>query len=201
MSAEDPAADAQPTDAQPADAQPADAHTAEPGHPASPHAHRPRKGFAHWFDRRFRSSVSIYGLVVYAALITINADHAESVWDILWPAFSTLVVFFIAHTFAHTLTDHGERGLWKATRHAMRHASGMLYAAVPASLVLLIAVFEEASVDDAFRAAIWTTTIVLGLLGFFAYGRRGASVFVRVLGGVGTALLGLIIVLLEYAFH
>ncbi|MFS0732495.1 hypothetical protein ABC304_10880 [Microbacterium sp. 1P10UB] len=191
MNAEDSAAHAQAGDAQ----------AAEPQHPAASHDHPHRKGFAHWFDRRFRSAVSIYGLVVYAALITINTDHADAVWDILWPAFRTLVVFFIAHTFAHTLTDHGERGLWKATRHAMRHASGMLYAAVPASLVLLIAVFEEASVDDAFRAAIWTTTIVLGLLGYFAYGRRGASVIVRVLGGVGTALLGLIIVLLEYAFH
>lgn len=154
-----------------------------------------------WLEARFRTPAAIYGLIVFAAFVTISSDHAEDAWDMLDTSCWTLVVFYIAHVFAHTLTDHGERGLAPAVWHAMQHAAGMLYAAVPAALVLVIAGIEGATAAEAYAATVWATTIVLAVLGYIAYWRRGAHPFIRLLGAAGTAALGLFIVLLEYAVH
>ena len=160
-----------------------------------------RRGFAAWVDARFRSPSAIYGLIVFTALVTISSDHAADAWDMLDTAALTLVVFFIAHVFAHTLTDHGERGFRSSLWHAVTHAVGMLYAAVPAALVLVVCGIQGATADDAFVATTFTTTLVLAILGYFAYWRRGAHPVIRLVGALGTALLGLAIVGLEYIVH
>jgi ABC-type Fe2+-enterobactin transport system substrate-binding protein len=159
------------------------------------------RGVVRWFDTRFRSAAAIYGLIVYAAFITISSDHAADPWDMLDTAAWTLVVFYIAHVFAHTLTDHGEHGFAKAAGQAMRHAAGMLYAAVPATIVLIVCGVQGVSVEAAYVASMWATTAVLAVLGYVAYWRRGAHPVIRLVGAAGTAALGLIIILLEYAIH
>lgn len=154
-----------------------------------------------WIDERFRSAPAIYGLLVFAAFVTIASDHAVDAWDILDTSAGTLVVFYIAHVFAHTLTDHGERSLRTATWHAMQHAAGMLYAAIPGTVALIVCGVRGDSADTAYHAAIWTTTVVLAVLGYMAYWRRGAHLVARIFGAIGTAVLGLLVVALEYAFH
>lgn len=154
-----------------------------------------------WFDVRFRSPAAIYGLIVFAAFVTIADDHADSVGEVLLSAATSLVVFFIAHVFAHTLTEHADHGLRHATREGMRHGAGMLYASVPSVLVLLIAGATGVSVDDAADLSMWSTFVVLALLGYNAYRRRGAGLAGRLLGAFATACLGVFIVLLEYAIH
>lgn len=158
-------------------------------------------GVTAWLDTRFRSPAAIYGLIVFAAFLSIDSDDAHDVWELLRTALFSLVIFYIAHVFSHTLTDHGEQGLRRATRDAMRHAAGMLYAALPATLVLVVAALEDWSVDDAYGAAMWVTIAVLAVLGYVAYWRRGAHVLVRIVGALGTAALGALIILLEYAIH
>lgn len=154
-----------------------------------------------WLETRFRTAAAIYGLIVFAAFITIESDHAHDAWDMLDTALWTLLVFYIAHVFAHTLTDHGEHGLGRATLQAMQHAAGMLYAAIPATIVLVVCGMQAVPPDDAYEASMWATVVVLGILGYIAYWRRGAHPVIRLLGAAGTAALGLIIVLLEYAIH
>lgn len=154
-----------------------------------------------WVDARFRSAPAIYGLIVFAAFVAVDSDHAVDSWDILETAAWTLVVFYIAHVFAHTLTDHGKLSLPAATWRAMRHSSGMLYASIPAAITLIVCGVQGTSPEDAYGATMWTTTAVLAVLGYLAYWRRGAHPLVRVIGAVGTAFLGVFIVLLEYAIH
>ncbi|MFJ4038125.1 hypothetical protein ACIPVB_08555 [Microbacterium sp. NPDC090007] len=154
-----------------------------------------------WFDVRFRSPAAIYGLIVFAAFVTIADDHAESVGEVIASATTSLVVFFIAHVFAHTLTEHAAHGLRRATREGMRHGAGMLYASVPSMLVLFCAALTGMSVDDASDLSMWSTFVVLGVLGYFAYARRGARLAMRLVGAFATACLGIFIVLLEYAVH
>lgn len=154
-----------------------------------------------WFDVRFRSPAAIYGLIVFAAFVTIADDHAESVGEVLLSATSSLVVFFIAHVFAHTLTQHAEHGLRHATADGIRHGAGMLYASVPSVLVLVFADAAGMSVEDASELCGWSTFVVLGILGYFAYARRKANLVMRLLGAFSTACLGLFIVILEYAVH
>ena len=56
-----------------------------------------------------------------------------------------------------------------------------------------------------FEWPVWgsllATIVVLAILGYNAYARRGARRFMRLVGAAGTALLGIFIVLLEYAIH
>ncbi|MEV7828497.1 hypothetical protein [Microbacterium enclense] len=159
------------------------------------------RGVRAWFDVRFRSPAAIYGLIVFAAFVTIADDHAETVGEVLLSASSSLVVFFIAHVFAHTLTQHAEHGLWHATLDGVRHGAGMLYASVPSVLALVFADAAGMSVDDASELCGWATFVVLGILGYFAYARRRAHLVMRLLGAFATACLGLFIVVLEYAVH
>lgn len=154
-----------------------------------------------WFDVRFRSPAAIYGLIVFAAFVAIADDHAEDAWEVLNTSVATLVVFFIAHVFAHTLTEHGAHGLRSATRRAVRHAAGMLWASVPAILVLVYAGVTRMSVDDASDLCALATFIALAFLGYHAYRRRGAGLLGRLAGAGATATLGIFIVLLEAIFH
>lgn len=160
-----------------------------------------RNAFTAWVDERFRTPAAIYGLLVFQAFITIDSDDSDDVWEVFGTSVATLLVFFIAHVFAHVLTDHGEYGLGAATRRAMKHASGMLYAAVPASLVLLAGAVQGLPMEDVYDATMWMTLVVLAALGYAAYWRRGAHVVIRIIGALGTALLGILIVLIEYAVH
>lgn len=154
-----------------------------------------------WFDARFRSPAAIYGLIVYSSLLMIAADHDNDTVTVVITAASTLVIFFIAHVFAHTLADHGKHRLGVATRYALVHSSGMLWAAVLPTIAMLIAGSQGLSAEDASDYAVWATTVMLAFLGYVAYSRTGARWFVRVLGAAGTAVLGVFVAILEYAFH
>lgn len=154
-----------------------------------------------WFDVRFRSPAAIYGLIVFTAFVTIAEDHAESIEDMLTTAVASLVIFFIAHVFAHTLTEHSEHGFRAATRNALRHGAGMLYASVPSILVLLIVDALGGTLGDAVDYCLLAAFVVLAVLGYHAFQSRRAPVWARLLGAVATAMLGLFIVVLEYGFH
>ena len=161
----------------------------------------PSGGLRRWLDVRFRSPAAIYGVIVFAAFVTISSDHAVDAWEMLESSVGTLIVFFIAHVFAHTLTDHGEHGLGRATRRAVQHSAGMLYASIPATVVLIVGGIRGAAPEDVDDFSLLATIAVLAILGYNAYARRGARRFMRLVGAAGTAALGVFIVLLEYAIH
>lgn len=154
-----------------------------------------------WFDVRFRSPAAIYGLIVFTAFVTIAEDHAESIEDMLATSVASLIVFFIAHVFAHTLTEHSEHGFRVASRNALRHGAGMLYASIPSIVVLVIAGFAGATLADAVDYCMMAAFIVLAILGYHAFQSRRAPVLGRILGALATAMLGIFIVILEYGFH
>ncbi|MFB3979034.1 hypothetical protein [Microbacterium proteolyticum] len=154
-----------------------------------------------WLDVRFRSPAAIYGLIVFTAFVTIAEDHAESIEDMLATSVASLIVFFIAHVFAHTLTEHSEHGFRAATRNALRHGAGMLYASVPSIIVLVVSDLTGATLADAVDNCLLTAFIVLAILGYHAFQSRRAPVLGRILGALATAMLGIFIVILEYGFH
>lgn len=166
--------------------------------------HEPRDrshGFAAWFDARFRSATAVYGLIVYMAFITISADEAEHPVEMLFDSAVSIIVFFIAHVFAHTLTDHGDMRLSHAIHNAVRHASGMLYTSALPAIVLIGGALTSSPVDDTYEGAVWVSIILLAILGYIAYSKRGSHVLIRLVGAVGTAALGWMIVVLEWLIH
>jgi hypothetical protein len=171
---------------------------------------------------------AVYGTILYAALIAVSAayehvgdgvpgDQADPILDIElltplhvdylqvieWSA-STLIVFWIAHVYARTIAGYGVREgrevrLGDALYGAVAHSNGILWSAIPATLVVLLGAVGV--VPDAADWALVVNLLVLGFLGYQSLSERRRPFPLRLLGGVVTALLGLAVILIDIAMH
>jgi hypothetical protein len=183
-----------------------------------------RSRFARIRDRVVTAD-AVYGTILFAALIAVSsdADHsgdgipgdqgfhvtietAERVdlVQTLIVSLTTLVVFWIAHVYARTIAGHGFRGgkdvrLGTAFHRAIDHSNGMLWSAIPATLVLLLGIVGV--IPDASDWSLVVNILVLGVLGYQALSERRRSIPLRILGGVITAVLGLVIIIIDIAVH
>jgi len=159
-------------------------------------------GFVSRWRERLVTPDAVYGLILFSALIGAVDDENSDTLEVLVFSVATLVIFWGAHVFAGTITAHGpDVRLGTAVVRAMVHSMGMLYAALLPSIVLLLGVFHVVSADDAVGIALLVATLVLGVLGYSAFARRGAHPIIRVLGGIGTALFGALMILLNIVVH
>lgn len=167
-------------------------------------------GVRAWLKQHFGSPDAIYGLILFAALIggaSEDDDGPADSLEVLLVAVLSLIVFWGAHVFAGTIATHGVRDdgeeitLGAATWASMKHTSGMLYASVLPSLILLPGVYRLMSTESAVSLALLAAMIILGVLGYRAFAQRGAHVAVRILGGIGTAFFGLLIIALNELVH
>jgi hypothetical protein len=175
--------------------------------------------------RRFVTPEAVYGLVLYAAIVAAASDETDPgdatdptlVWNestitisdsvgvLIWVALS-IIVFWAAHVFAHAVADHGVRNgrpvtVAKATRDAFHHSSGMLYAPIVPTIALIMGALGIIPDPAAIEASLWISVAVLGVLGYLAFVAKRAPWFVSVLGGLATAVLGLLIILLNAVMH
>lgn len=145
---------------------------------------------------------AVYGLILFSALIGAVDDEDSDTLEVLLVSVASLVIFWGAHVFAGTIASHGaEARLGVAFRRAVSHSTGMLYAAILPSLVLLLGVFHVMSADDAVSLALLVAAVVLGVLGYSAFSLRRSHVAIRILGGIGTALFGLLMIVLNIVVH
>jgi hypothetical protein len=201
----------------------------EPAHPDSAHAEPPLAhavarlpGFLH----RFVTPEAVYGLVLYAAIVAAASDEAENAaeadgaelyWNgstitisdaagvLVWVVLS-MIVFWGAHVFAHAVAGHGVRdgrpvSVAQATSSAFQHSSGMLYAPILPTIALLLGAFGALPDDAAIEASLWISVGVLGVLGFLAFVAKRSSWIICILGGLATAVLGLLIILINAVMH
>ncbi|MEP6481163.1 MAG: hypothetical protein ABJA94_04060 [Rhodoglobus sp.] len=159
-------------------------------------------GFQKWVREHFVTADAVYGLILYSALVAgVSDDHSSSL-EVLGLSVASLVIFWGAHVFAGTVAGHGaEVSLGASLRRSFGHSSGMLYAAILPSLALLLGVFNLISADDAVNLALLVGTVVLGLLGFYAFSQRKRGIIIRILGGLGTAMFGLLMIVLNVVVH
>ena len=169
---------------------------------------------------------AVYGTILFAALIAVSSD-AENAGDglpgdqsgvhvtiqpgeqvdvlqVLLVSLGTLLVFWIAHVYARTIAGHGVRQgedvrLGASFRRALAHSNGMLWSAIPATVVLILGIVGV--LPDAPDWSLMVNIVVLGFLGYQALSERRRAVPIRILGGVVTALLGLIIIIIDIAVH
>ena len=178
------------------------------------------------FLHKFVTPEAVYGLVLYAAIVAAASDEAENavegdgaslVWNdttitisdaagvLIWVVLS-MIVFWGAHVFAHAVAGHGVRNgrpvsVANATRMAFQRSSGMLYAPVLPTLVLLFGALAVIPDDLAIEAALWVSVGLLGILGFLAFVAKRSSWIISILGGLATAVLGLLIILINAVMH
>jgi len=166
-------------------------------------------GLRQWMHDRFVTPDAIYGLILYGALLgglSETDDAPADSLEVLLVAVFSLLVFWGAHVFAGTIARHGvtegkEVTLGTATMQSFKHSSGMLYAAILPSLIMLLGVFKVVATDDAVSLALLSAMITLGVLGYKAFAQRGSHLAVRIFGGIGTAFFGLLLIILNEIVH
>ncbi len=88
------------------------------------------------------SEEAIYELILVSGMIVVSGSSTGTAVDALITVGVTVIVFFAAHVFAGTLgrlaaTD-GKAGLRASLRASAHQSGGMLLAAVPPLLILLL---------------------------------------------------------------
>lgn len=160
-------------------------------------------GFRAWVGARFVSVDAIYGLILYAALIAASSsEDSPNAGLVLVFSFFSLLIFWGAHVFAGTIVNHaGNAPLHTAIWQAIRHSSGMLYAAIAPSVPLVLGGIGVLADDDAVDIALLVCTGMLFLLGYTAFARRNANLAARIFGGIGCAIFGTMVIALNAIAH
>ena len=160
----------------------------------------------HWIERRLVTSDAIYGLILFSALIAVASDdHGNSV-EVFLVSGASLVVFWAAHVYAGTIANHGAKAedhdrLGVSFRAAIGHASGMLYAAIIPSIVLLLGALPVLSYNDSVDDSLIVVLVMLAAIGYDTFARRQARIVVRIFGALGAALFGFFMIILNTIVH
>ncbi len=154
------------------------------------------------------SESAIYGVLLVAGLVFIAGEAAEEYWDVFVKVCATLAVFWVAHVYAGAVAHLGDEPaggavlrVRNAVADAAQHSWGMLLAAVPPMIVLLLGRVRFMDPQIAVWASLWACVALLGLLGYAKVAIWTTRTSARVAGGVATAALGLVLVVLKTWVH
>ncbi len=151
-----------------------------------------------WARERLATAPAIYGLIAYEALIAATSDVEDQPLVVTFTVALELLVFFIAHAFAEVIAGLGPDRLYTAIGRGISHSLGMLYAAILPTVALLVCDLARTNAEVAADWALGVGLVVLAFLGYQAMAERGATTWRRVLGALGTAAFGLVVMLLYY---
>jgi hypothetical protein len=139
-------------------------------------------------------------------MIIVSGTYGASSWATFLSVLGTVIVFWLAHVYAGTVAAHGviegdETTLGTALKQALLRSMGFLTSALIPCSVLLIGALRVIPDVLAMWVALWLGVVVLGVLGYSAFALRGSSWPVRILGTLGTAALGVAMILLKALIH
>lgn len=146
----------------------------------------------------------IYGLILVAGLVAVAGNAGLTSPQTLLFVLVTNSVFWTAHVYSGAVAAHsGSEALplGRATRLAMRRSRGLLTAAIPPAVPLLLGTLGVIDSITADWIALWIIVGVLALLGFIPYRRKGAPLHVCLFGAACTAALGIVIILAKALLH
>lgn len=148
-----------------------------------------------------RSEEAIYGLILVSGMIVVSYGLVGTSFNAFLTVAVTVVVFFAAHVFAGTLArlaaSDGAAGVWPSLRAASRHSAGMLLAALPPLVLLLLGTTRVIDDDTAIWAALVLDALLLAVLGWLIVARWTTRFWPRLLAAVITAGFGLVLVALK----
>lgn len=149
----------------------------------------------------FATEESVYGVLLVAGLIVASGAIHSTSWQLFWTIVVTVAVFWMAHVYAGTVAhglDHDRiLGLGESFRAALKRSWGLLASAFVPLSILLLGATEVVPDAVAIWSALWAGIAVLAVLGYVMFLRRGASLPIRLLGGVVTAGFGMLMMLLK----
>lgn len=146
----------------------------------------------------------IYGLILVAGLIAVAGNAGLTALQTLLFVVVTNAVFWTAHVYSGAVAAHsGSEALplRRAIRAAMRRSRGLLTAAVPPAIPLLLGTLGVIESITADWIALWLIVGLLALLGFIPYRRKGAPLHICLFGASCTAALGIVIIIAKALLH
>ncbi|MFE5671202.1 hypothetical protein ACFQ58_06265 [Agromyces sp. NPDC056523] len=166
----------------------------------------PDRGPVEAIRASFVTEESVYGVILVSGMIVVAGGHGDSSWSVFWTVTITVVVFWAAHVYAGTVAHHGMDehrmvGLGEAFRISLRRSLGLLVSALIPSFILLLGATRAVPDQLAIWSALWAGVVVLAVLGFIAFRRRGASLLRQVMGSIATAGFGIAMILLKAFVH
>ena len=154
----------------------------------------------------FVTEASVYGTILVSGMIVVAGGYGATSWQTFLGVIGTVIVFWAAHVYAGALVEYGvntaeDPSMRTAVRRSLRHSLGFLTSAVPPSIVLLLGALRAVPDDVAVWTALWLGVLILGALGYSAFALRGSPWPIRILGSLGTAALGVAMILLKVVVH
>ena len=148
----------------------------------------------------------VYGVILVAGMIVVSNSYESTAWEVLVTVVITVVVFWAAHVYAGTVSHHGfENGrnvtLRESFVHALRRSLGLLVSSFVPIVLLLLGALHVLDEERAIWLALWSGVVVLAVLGYVAFARRGVSMGRRLLGSLATAAFGIVLIVLKAAIH
>jgi hypothetical protein len=147
----------------------------------------------------------IYGTIIVSAVIVAAPDDDPDL-DLVLLTLVTIAIVWVAHVFSEIVA--GEHAITAPPTpfpvvllEALKHASGLLLAAVLPVICLLIGSIGGFTQTAAYYASLGVGVLTMGVLGWFVFAHRGNAWPIRLVGALGTALLGAGVVALNGIIH
>jgi hypothetical protein len=144
----------------------------------------------------------VSGTVLVSVVIAV-ADEANGIFDVFAVTVLSVLVFWLTEVFAHTVADQRRRtdedtvNLRSSVGKAVHQSRGLLLAAIPPFIFLLLGLFGVNEGQLAYWVALWVGVGVLAVVGWIAFGGRGIHWYWRLGGAAATAALGMLAILLK----
>jgi hypothetical protein len=148
-------------------------------------------------------SGAIYGTIVTCAIIAAASAGGKSPDLILTATITTLLVFWLAHVYAHFL-DHEvrhDRTQWRVLASIMGQELSMIAAPALSILFLFLGALGLLNEPLAVSLALWTGVAQLVGWGIDVGRRRGRAWPAALLIGLINGAFGVVIIILEVQLH
>jgi hypothetical protein len=146
---------------------------------------------------------AIYGTIVASAMIAATSAGGKSPDLILTATVTTLLVFWLAHVYAHFL-DHEvrhDRTRLKVLASIMGQELSMVAAPALSIVFLLFGAIGLLGEALGVRLALWTGVVQLFGWGIEVGRRRGQTWPAALLAGLINGTFGLVVIVLEVLLH
>jgi hypothetical protein len=159
----------------------------------------------HALWRALFSPPFIYSTIIVGAVIIV-ADDFQSDLELLEVTLGTVFVVWVGHVFSETVAKgfnvHPQPTSIRHLFHdAIIDSMGVLIAAILPLLFLLLGALGLLNEYFSYWCALGVSIVVLGVVGWILFQRRGNRWPARLAGAIATAALGVFVIALKTLVH
>ncbi|MCS5718400.1 hypothetical protein N1027_09645 [Herbiconiux sp. CPCC 205763] len=144
----------------------------------------------------------VSGTVLVNVVIAV-ADESSGILDVFAITILSVLVFWSTDVYVQTVSDQRRHTdeepvrIGASLRIALHKSRGFLLAGIPPVAFLVVGLFGQNRGAIAYWVALWVGVVILGVVGWIAFGRRGTRWYWRLAGACSTAAFGILAMLLK----